>query len=106
MDRFADPVGHVWAYDKSTDLVFCGRPETLGRESGFYEAPFLQGTAVEPEFLERELARLESEAARITSSWIRLIEAGGRIVTISEIDRKNDRHLHLQNCQWTQKPAH
>ena len=88
LDRFADPIGHVWAYDKSTDLVFCGRPETLGRERGFYEAPFLQGTAVDPEFLERELARLESEAARITSSWIRLIEPGGRIVTISEIDRR------------------
>ena len=88
LDRFTDPMGHVWAYDKSTDLVFCGRPETLGRERRFYEAPFLQGTAVDPAFLERELARFESEAARITSSWIRLIEAGSRIVTISEIDRR------------------
>ena len=86
--RFVDPMGHVWAYDKSTDLVFCGRPEALGREGGFYEAPFLQGTAVDPTFLERELARLESEAARVTSSWIKLIEAGGKIVTISGIDRR------------------
>ncbi len=88
LDRFGDLVGHVWAFDKSTDLVFCGRPEKLGREGRFYEALFLQSTVIDPAFLERELARLEAKAARITSSWIRLIEAGGRIVTISDIDRR------------------
>lgn len=87
LDRFADTAGHVWAFDKSTDSSFCARPEKLAREGGFYEAPFLQGTGIDPAFLEQDLAGLEAEAARIMSAWIRLIEAGGRNVTISEVDR-------------------
>ena len=88
LDRFADPAGRVWVFDKSTDSRFCARPEKLAKEGGFYEAPFLHGSGIDPAFLEQELAGLEAEAASTISSWIRLIETGSRIVQISEVDRQ------------------
>ena len=88
MDRFTDPSGHVWAFDKSTDSSFRARPQKLAKEGGFYNAPFLEGTEIDPTLLEQDLAGLETEAARIISSWVRLIETGHKAITISKTDRQ------------------
>ena len=88
LDRFTHPDGHVWAFDKSTDSSFRARPRKLAKEGGFYDAPFLEGTGIDPTLLEQDLAGLESEAAGIMPSWVRQIETGHKAVTISETDRR------------------
>ena len=87
LDRFATPSGRVWAFDKSTSSIFCTRPENLARERGFYAAQILRGVCDNVEFLEQAFAALESDAARITSSWIRPINEGRQKIIISEADR-------------------
>ena len=57
LERFTDPKGHVWTFDKSTDKVFATSPSKLARESGFYEAPTL-GNEIDQTVMEDMLSAL------------------------------------------------
>jgi hypothetical protein len=86
LERFVDPDGFVWVYDKAMGRTFKGRPKTLARESYFNEVPFFRDTGIDPQYVEQQLAELESEAANITACWFRQIEQGSKVV-IPEVNR-------------------
>jgi len=77
LERFTSEKGHVWTFDKSSGKVFAARPTGLAAESQFYRLPEFEGTSVDPLFLEKQFAQIESEASNITNCWLRQIEATG-----------------------------
>src|SRR5947209_20048394 len=71
LERFTDARGRVWSFDKSTKRVFAAGPGAIAAESQFYKLPEFVGTAVDPLFLEKQFAAMESEARNITACWLR-----------------------------------
>lgn len=68
LERFADPRGRVWTFDKSTDKVFAANPMKVARETGFYEAPGL-GAEMNQAAMENMLSELEAQVSRIITRW-------------------------------------
>jgi len=73
LERFADPEGHVWTFDKFTDKVFATSPSKLAREGGFYHAPAL-GTEIDQTAMEDMLSELEGEVSPIIARWLETLE--------------------------------
>src|SRR5438309_2035227 len=72
LQRFTDAQGHVWAFDKSTDKVFCSAPTKLAREAAFYEAPGL-GAAIDQAAMEGMLSDLERAASQVVARWMTML---------------------------------
>lgn len=87
LERFTDPEGHVWTFDKSTDKVFATSPSKLARESGFYEAPTL-GNEIDQTVMEDMLSALESNASAIMARWVDLV---GHVAAGSAVIEPADR---------------
>lgn len=81
LERFADPEGHVWTFDKFTDKVFATSPSKLARESGFYQAPAL-GTEIDQTAMESMLSELEGEVSPIIARWLEALEEYRKFGTI------------------------
>lgn len=87
LERFADPEGHVWTFDKFTDKVFATSPSKLARESGFYQAPAL-GTEIDQTAMEGMLSELEGGVSPIIARWLEALEeCSPGTVVIEEGDR-------------------
>ncbi len=71
--RFTDNTGKIWTLDKKTGKIFNATPANLAAENNFYSVPEFIGTKIDPCFLEKQFARLESESSKITSCWLKQI---------------------------------
>jgi hypothetical protein len=88
LERFTDPEGHVWTFDKFTDKVFATSPSKVARESGFYEAPALS-PEIDQTVMEDMLSELESDASPIIARWVEFVgHAAAGTTVIEPADRE------------------
>lgn len=73
--RFVNSKGQLFVYDKRNNSRFISTPRNLAAQKGFYA---LAGTRSVQ--IERRLSELESEAAKITESWLGQLESWTSVV--------------------------
>lgn len=90
LDRFTDADGRIWAWDKSRDASFRTNPAGLAAETHFYRQDDLAEAGYDPLAMEKQLAGIEGEVAKITGQWIDwLPEVGsGERIPIPEANRE------------------
>ena len=84
LNRFVDPDGLLWVYDKDTDRIFSANPKNLAAERGFYTLP--EGFP-DPTVMEQQFSALEQEAALISEDWLARMTLGASI-EIQDVNRK------------------
>src|ERR1051326_4549611 len=70
LERFTDPNGRLWAWDKMRDVSFHSSPAGVAAENHFYRQDDLAELGHDPLTLEKQLADIEGQIAKITSRWI------------------------------------
>lgn len=70
LDRFADPEGRLWAWDKTRDVSFPTRSSRVAAETHFYRLDDLADAGHDPLTLEKQLADNEGEVSKITGQWL------------------------------------
>jgi len=88
LNRFADSNGKIWTLDKHTGKTFQASAAGIAAEKHFYALPEFTGTSVDPLFLEKQFAEIESQACDITSCWLRQLESAPKVQ--AEIARNCD----------------
>jgi hypothetical protein len=87
LSRFVNQDGQFWVFDKKENKIFSASPTGVAAEKYFYTLPEFNDTEVDPLFLEKKFALLESEASKITSCWLNQIEINN-IIEIPTINRE------------------
>ena len=91
LNRFVDPDGLLWVYDKDTDRIFSSNPRNLAAERGFYTLP---EHFPDPTLMEKQFIAMEKEAALISGDWLDHMALGSSI----EIPGRKPRdHVTLHN---------
>lgn len=72
---FCDQSNRFWVWDKNSQRVFCTSPHKVAAGTHFYRVPQFIGTEVDPLFLEKDLASLETKASQILQICSVLLEA-------------------------------
>ncbi len=68
--RFAEANGRLWVWDKQNDRVFTVRPGQIAAETQFYRLTQYEADGHDPMTMEKQLAALEGEVAKITDQWL------------------------------------
>ena len=84
LNRFVDPYGLLWVYDKDTDRIFSANPRNLAAERGFYALP---EDFPDPTLMEQQFSALEQEAALISEDWVARMALGASI-EIPDVNRE------------------
>jgi hypothetical protein len=87
LGRFVDTDGFLWAFDKSTDRVFRTSPGKIAGQNRFYDVPELRTIGMDPQFLEKQFADVESQVSKITECWLRQVQKR-KVVEIPAVNRQ------------------
>lgn len=74
LSNFCAPSGRFWVWDKVSRKVYPSSPKNVAAGTHFYRVPEFIGTDVDPLFLEKDLASLETRAAAIFEETIPLLD--------------------------------
>lgn len=71
---FSSPTEKLWVWDKAERKVYQSSPNGVAAQTYFYRVPEFIGSDVDPLFLEKDLARLEAEAAVVLAACVATLD--------------------------------
>jgi hypothetical protein len=75
LNRFTDPSGYLWIWERDQDRVFRTKPNRVAAEKDFYRIAELAEQGHDPLLMEKQFSHLEGEVAQITGQWLDWLRA-------------------------------
>jgi hypothetical protein len=76
LKKFCNSEGKVWVYDKHLNKAYCRKPNAIGGETYFYDAPEIEKQLGVEQVVEKFFHPFEGKAASVINTWLSKLDRG------------------------------